>query len=570
LSFGGEWRQEQDNNKLLGGARPLFTFGGLFNFANSTPLFYMINADPRTGGPPAAQRFFRNNNYAFFVQDDWKFKPNLTLNLGLRWEYFGPLTETEGRISNLVLGPNGLSDSRLVVSDQLYPGDKNNFAPRLGFAWSPNSIAGVNTENKLVIRGGAGIAYNRIPTVLFSNSRGNPPFFARYNICCGTSASEFSTPFAGGSILYATGSSNAPFSYPVNPALIVTFNPTTGIPTTQGLAQLEIWGAPADVPTPYVYTYSLEGQYNLPAKLIGTVAYQGSASRKLPRIVNEIFNFTTTNFFASNVFFPTPDTTASYNALIATLGRRFAHGFQFDANYRWAKSIDILSSDEVGAPTNPTYPLDVRQERGPSDYDVRHNFIVSGLWELPIFRNRKDTLGNLLGGWQLSGIGTFHTGFPWTPVIGQCASTRGPSICPARPVAFFGGVGNDTSNEAFITGSNFANCPIRDASGNVIGNRCFDLSAPGIRLPGVGRNSFRGPNYRNIDLSIVKRFGMAGFLGEGTYFEVKTNFFNAFNILNLQPFQFNSISTQIQNPNFGRAEKGLSGRVIEIQGRFNF
>ena len=561
LSFGGEWRQEQDNNNLIGGARPLFTFGGLFNFANSTPLFYQINADPRTGGPPKAQRFFRNNNYAFFAQDDWKVKPNFTLNLGMRWEYFGPLTEKEGRISNLVLGPNGLTDARIVVSDRLYPPDKNNFAPRLGFAWSPNKLIGVNTESKLVIRGGAGIAYNRIPTVLFANSRGNPPFMARYTICCGTN-NEFSTPFADGQILYALGLNNTPFSYPANPALILTFNPTTGIPTnTQaGVKEVEIWGAPAKVATPYVYTYSLEGQYSLPAKLTAIVGYQGSASRKLVRIVNERFEFTNNNFFAKNVFFPTPDTTASFNALLATLSRRFSQGFNFDANYRWSKSIDIVSSEEVGAPTNPTYPLDVRQERGPSDYDVRHSFVASALWELPIFRHRKDAVGNLLGGWQLSGIGTYHTGFPWTPVVGGCASTRGPSLCPGRPVAYFGGAGNDTSNSAFITGSNFTGG----------GARFFSTADPGLRLPGVGRNSFRGPNYRNIDLSLAKQFGLSGLLGEASSFEIKTNFFNAFNLLNLQPFQFNSISTQVQNPNFGRSERGLSGRVIEIQGRLRF
>ncbi len=92
-AFGGELRKEQDNNDLLGGARPLYTFGGLFNFANGTPLFYQIDADPRTGGPPDTQRHFRAHTLAFFAQDDWKYKPNLTINLGLRWEYAGPLRQ---------------------------------------------------------------------------------------------------------------------------------------------------------------------------------------------------------------------------------------------------------------------------------------------------------------------------------------------------------------------------------------------------------------------------------------------------------------------------------------------
>jgi Carboxypeptidase regulatory-like domain/TonB dependent receptor len=565
-AFGGELRKEQDNNDLIGGARPLYTFAGLFNFANNTPLFYQIDADPRTGGPPDTQRYFRSHTLAFFGQDDWKFKPNVTLNLGLRWEYFSPLTEKEGKLSNLVLGSTvatGLTGSSIVRPSKLWPSDWNNFAPRLGFAWSPKKIMGLNfaTEDKLVLRGGFGIAYNRLPDVLFANSRGNPPFMARYSICCGTSAADFSTPFDGGLILYALGANNTPLSYPANTALTLTFN-SAGIPTNTGNGkQVEIWGAPAKVPTPYVYTYSLEGQYSLPAKMTAIVGYQGSASRKLTRLVNERFFFPNDpgNFFASGVFFPTPDTTASYNALLVSLSRRFSKGIAFDANYRWAKSIDIVSSENPTASTNPTFPLDVRQERGPSDYDVRHHFVASGLWELPFFRNRGG-LGKVLGGWELSGIATFHTGFPWTPVIGQCVTTLGPPQCPTRPVSYFGGAGTDTSNDAFITGSNFPGG----------GAKFFDTSAPNGRLPGIGRNSFRGPKYRDVDLTLAKKFGLPRFLGEGSNFEFKANFFNVFNLLNLQPFGFNTDATNVQNSSFGKALGGLSGRVVEIQGRFNF
>jgi hypothetical protein len=171
-----------------------------------------------------------------------------------------------------------------------------------------------------------------------------------------------------------------------------------------------------------------------------------------------------------------------------------------------------------------------------------------------------DLAGKVLGGWELSGIRTFHTGFPWTPVIGQCVSTLGPSQCPTRPAAYSGGAGTSSSNDAFITGSNFPGG----------GAAFFDTSAPNGRLPGIGRNSFRGPKYRSIDVTIAKRFGLPNAFGEAANLEVKANFFNIFNILNLQPFSCNTDSTNVQNPSFGRALAGLSGRVVEIQGRITF
>jgi outer membrane receptor protein involved in Fe transport len=228
LRFGGEFRREFNDNNLNGAARPLYTFASVFNFANDAPLFYQINADPHTGGPANAQRHFRSNSYGFFFQDDWKARPNLTLNLGLRYEYFGVLKEQNNQVANFVFGPGGgLTGSKVQPTSQLYNPDKNNFAPRFGFAYSPRRFG---LEEKLVIRGGAGIAYNRIPEVVFSNTRGNPPFFARYAICCGTAATDFGSPFAGGQILYALGASSSPFSYPPNPALAVGIDPATGAP----------------------------------------------------------------------------------------------------------------------------------------------------------------------------------------------------------------------------------------------------------------------------------------------------------------------------------------------------
>ena len=107
LSFGVEIRKEQNNNNLIGGSRPDYVFDGIWNFVNSAPIFEAVNVDPKTGGFSDAQRYFRTNAYAVFAQDDWKFRPNLTLNLGLRWDYFSPLREKRGRLDNFILGPPG-------------------------------------------------------------------------------------------------------------------------------------------------------------------------------------------------------------------------------------------------------------------------------------------------------------------------------------------------------------------------------------------------------------------------------------------------------------------------------
>jgi len=561
FKFGGEFRKELNNDNLNGGSRPLYTFGGLFNFANDTPLFYQINADPRTGGAADAQRHFRSGGYGLFIQDDWKVRPNLTFNIGLRYEYFDVLKEKDNKVSNFVFGPGGgLVGSKVVPTNSLYNPDRNNFAPRLGFAYSPKYFG---LEQKLVLRGGFGISYNRTEDVVFSNSRGNPPFFSRFAICCGTSSLDFGSPFAGGQILYTLGTSTSPFSYPANPALAVGIDPATGAPLGR---TVEIYGALPNTPTAYVYTYSFEGQYELPWHLVGTLGYQGSSSHKLIRLVNQLFvqPVIPANYFAFAVYIPTPDVNANYNALNARLTRRFAKGFSVDALYRWAKSIDTLSNEGPGAVTNQTFPQDLSEERGPSDFDVRHNLTISGLWDLPFFRDRKDAWGKILGGWQIDGIVTAHTGFPWTPHTGQCVRSANSQnfVCPSRPTQYFGGALDDTSNDAFIRpGGNFP-------GGGLV---YFNPNNPGGLLkPGIGRNTFRGPKYFATDMSLAKRTGLPSFLhlDESAFFEIKANFFNVFNNLNLTNFGF--FSSTVDNPDFGRASGGLAGRVVEFQGRLSF
>ncbi len=574
VKFGGSFRREFNDNNLGGGARPVYSFVGLFNLANDTPIFEGINADPVTGAPADAARKLRSNDTSFFIQDDWKPFPNLTLNLGLRYEYFSPLTDRLGRLTNLQTGTGAqtLTNATLESVESLSDPDKNNFGPRFGFAYSPKfsslfgSSFGERLENKMVIRGGAGIYYNRIPNVVFGNAAGNPPNFARYNICCGTAATDFGSPFAGGQIIYALGSDNSTNGYPVNPVLATGINPATGLPN---VGSVEIYGSPRRVPNAEVYKYSLDLQYELPYQIVTSIGYEGNQSRNLIRLVNQNFLFQANpRIFAA--FFATPDVNASYDGMNLRVERRFANSFQVTANYRFAKSIDQLSNEGPGAVTNQTYPIDNNQERGPSDYDVRHNFNLSGLVVSPFFKNQETLAGKLLGGFELSGILTYHTGFPWTPKIeAGLRGVGGDFFGPVRPVRYLGGVQQNTSNDSFLQPNGYF-------TGG--GGRYFQTNLnPGDPTyqnnpPGIGRNTFRGPNYFNVDMSLAKRFGLPGFgvLGESPSLELRFNFFNIFNTLNLQQFGFFSSGTFVNRTNFGEVDGALAGRVVEFQARFRF
>src|SRR5258706_2734950 len=138
ISFGVDFTAEQDNNNLSGGARPLYSNVRLWNFANDTPIFEAVNVSPQTGKPADAQRYLRSKTYGLYFQDDWKVKANLTLNLGLRYEYYSPLDDSQGHLTNLVRGSDGtLAGASVVSVNRLYNPDRNNNGPRLGFAWSP-------------------------------------------------------------------------------------------------------------------------------------------------------------------------------------------------------------------------------------------------------------------------------------------------------------------------------------------------------------------------------------------------------------------------------------------------
>jgi hypothetical protein len=579
LKFGVDIYKEQNTQTDSGGARPDYVFQNMWDFANDAPFQEFGNFNPTTGVPTSNTGYIRSNIYALFVQDDYKVKPNFTINLGLRWEYFGPLHEKYGNISNAVLGedPNQLTDLSLKLGGDLYTSSKHNFGPQIGFAWSPNTLPltrGHEFQNRLVIRGGFGIGYNRMEDAIMLGTLTNPPLVSFFNFT-GSSASD---------IVYAAPASTHQFSdWPVNPNAVSSFDPTTHLPTA-GESPVSLQGIQNNLPTPYTLRYSLETQYDMGHNWIATVGYQGSQSRHYTREQNLNWQYSPLNPEVNNLDVWTNDVNANYNALLTELQHHFSNTFELDAQYTFSRSMDDGSYDyNIG-----DYPFNRQLEYGPSDYDATHNFKLWGLWSPRIFRGSNGWMEKVVGGWTLSGIWTAHSGFPWTPeynvqVEGSPGGNTcsliypGSGFCTVRPAAYLGGAGTNFSNSTFEKPlGNFPNGPAAYFTPPV-------LSASGIPpAPGIDRNTFRGPRYSSVDFTIAKAFGFPHMpvLGEKAKLDIRANFYNLFNQVNfaalpnqtigtLQVFP-NGTETVIPNQTFGQAQNGLAGRVIELQARFSF
>ena len=320
--------------------------------------------------------------------------------------------------------------------------------------------------------------------------------------------------------------------------------------------------------------FSMEAQYDLGRDWVASLGYQGSQGRKYPRGLNYALFFPQNTNINSATIYQT-DVNSHYNAMLARITHHLSKGLELDVHYRWSKSIDDCSSDQT---CNQTYPFDQRTERGPSDFDVTHSITAFAVWELPIARSRHDWLHTAAGGWKLSPIFTFNSGFPWTPVVGDgCSGNVLLHVCPIRPVAYKGGAGNDTSNSTFQR--QFANFPGGPEKYFTVVDP-FQFAVPPV--PGVGRNSFRGPRYTGFDVSFGKRFTFPKLplFGENTGLEVRADAYDVFNKINLSSFTFNSGSTSLgsfdstgnflPSSTFGQAQGALSGRVIEMYARFSF
>jgi hypothetical protein len=596
MKMGGEFTRLLAEDSPLWSGRPGYTFNNIWDFLNDAPIQESGQFDPQTGIPGAARKDLRSNVIAFFFQDNWKVKSNLTVTAGLRWEYFGPISEIKNKLATVEFGSgaNLFSDMHVRTGGSLFHAQKANFGPQLGFAWSPGGLTGHDFSNRLVIRGGFGIAYNGIAQSNSLDGRFNPPFVLN------------GPNFSGSQVAYIgtfPSDPHSPFGYAPNPAALASFGPDN-LPTT---CCTDLTAFPHNWPTTYDYHYTLGAEYDLGHQWMASAGYQGSETRHLTTHYN-LYNPGAVANLAFNpvvhgVSFYGDDGNAGFNALLLEAKHTFSRSFMFDTQYRLSHAKDPGSNAYAG----PNYQWNLASVYGTSDYDVRHAFKVYGVWSPTIFHGSRSWVEKVAGGWSLSGILNTHSGFPFTPVYGssevlpQCTvpTLNGGNPGPCEPVFNFGpGAGGGSADAgsgnmipAAYSGGfkpNFRSDATIDASSSftpptIVAGTLFDCLFPSPdptlcpsgqqgfgplpTAPGIARNSFRGPGYFDVDATLSKTFGLPSnkILGERAGLEFRINFYNLFNKLNLYNPQ-----TDIINSHFGEAQTALGSRVIEMQARFSF
>ncbi len=566
IRFGGEYTYAKFLDTAPWGAVPTYQFLNLWDFANDAAYSENTDFSPTTGKPSSVTKNLRDGTTAVFVQDDWKVRPTLTINLGLRWEDFAPPTETQGNISNVILGSGDATASGLSIKKggSLYNNVYTNFAPQLGFAWSPKESP---LKRSTVIRGGFGIAYNIEQFAITSNGRFNPPFLNSLTF------GNYSP-----NILYAAGSNIHDInSFPSNPAAIQSFG-SNGLP--EGVTGVGLTGFPQNMPPSVTYRYSLQTQVDLGHNWMGSIGYTGSESRHLTTQLNNLnlFFYPNINPVVGSVDWYANVGNGHYDALLLEAQRRFSNMFSLDFQYSFARGMDTGTQDY----NSDLYPWNRSYSYGPSDFDVTHNVKIWGEFTPKFTKGGHGLVDKVLGGWTISGIVNAHSGFPWTPQ--ECpgnvgygpgtldgVSIPGSGISCIFPQNYSGGATNNTSNAAFET--IFGNFQKNETSVQGGSQAYFTSYNSVLGIPGgptnIHRNMFRGPGYFGNDFQIAKAFGLPNIpvLGENARINLQANLYNAFNVENLQ----NVGGTQtIGGPLFGVSPGGLAGRIVELQARFSF
>jgi Carboxypeptidase regulatory-like domain/TonB dependent receptor len=562
LKFGGGYQHLQINVLQGIATNGFFVFvpfpvvpNAFASFLFGQPIFFLQ-------GRGDFSRGIRGNSLNGYAQDTYRVSSRLTFNLGLRYELPFPYTEIKNRQTLFIPGRQST-----VVPDAptglLYPGDagvpagliptfKKGFAPRIGLAWDPTG------SSKWLVTSAYGIFYEPYYT-----GQGGP----------------LQSPISAPPYLQTEQVNTPNFADPFNG------NPPVNGQFATPLTNLTL---DAKLPLPYAQDWDLNVQRSFGANLLLQVGYVGTKGTKLPRFIEGnpaiyIPGLSTPNnadqrrLYSGCTLADPPSSckfsstgliagiaNSSYNALEASLKKRFSHGFAFLASYAYSKAIDDASSfNMTGSAAKPVAgendlaqnPFDLAAERGPSLFDARHRFVFSYQWSLPFFRESGGIRQGALGGWQLNGIVTAMSGTPFTVFDSTDVSDQGgaPEITgfsANRPNL----VSGQNPNSGPRTTSAWLN---RAAFAQVIP----DPNSPVQQFGNAGRNIGVGPRFSDWDLSVFKNFRVT----ESKNIQFRAEFFNILNHPN-----FRLPDSDISSPTFDTIQAALPPRVIQLALKFLF
>jgi hypothetical protein len=543
--WGGDFRRIELNTETDNNARGSFVFGGTntAQIVNGVPVTntgfdfadFLLGLPQQTSVQFGANNYhFRGNSWDLYAQDEWKLRGNLTLNLGVRYEYVSPFTELNNRIANLILTPgvlnppSGTPAVTPVLPGQSYPDslihpDRNNFAPRVGLAWKP--------FDKTVVRAGYGINYNTGAYQSVAQQLAfQPPF----------DTAETNIQPTAGALTLQNG-------FPTPAAGLITNN----------------FAIDPNYRLGYVQIRNLDIQQQIRPTLIVNLDYTGTKGTDLNNLVAP--NSGLAGIIIPNAQAFTWETSHAYssaNAGSVRIRKRLQKGISIGGTYTFSKSIDDASSigngvavstsggASVGTALVAQNPFDLGAERGLSSFDQRHKFTADYLWELPFGHDKYWLSSNtpwraIFGDWEWSGDWTVASGLPFTPrVLGDFTDlNRGTNGTIRADV-----VPSESSTVA------------SPSIGEWFNTAAFTAPPTG-QYGDARRNSIEGPGSLLFDMAFTKLFP----LGEMRMLEFRASASNVFN----HP-QLGSIDTTVNSPTFGQVLTAGSMRTIQMTARFRF
>jgi hypothetical protein len=536
--FGGDYRRILQSFHAARNAEGTFTFTG-FATAQSVsgvqqPGTGSDLADFLLGLPQQSSvQFgtdnynFRANSFDFFAQDDWRIRANLTLLLGLRYEYQGPFTEAKNQIVNLDVAPGftaavPVEPGETGPFDGVFPGslirpDRNDYAPRLGLAWKPMKLT--------VVRVGYGLNYNLAQyTTVVQNFAFQPPF------------AETAT-----NVATTSGFLNLANAFPSLAPGTVTNN--FAIDPNYRLAYVQLW--------------NVDVQRELRGGIVMNVDYNGSKGTRLDTeraiLIPGSQPFTYESSAGNAVF----------HAGSLRFRKRLAKGIGLGATYIYSKSIDDASSIGGGGVVVAQNPFDIAADRGLSSFDQRHKFTGNWIYDLPFGENRrflqKGFVSHILAGWQWSGNFTVASGLPFTVRVlgGTLDIQRGVSgslranLVPGESAH----VSDPTTKEWFNTA---AFCQPETTTSNSTAT-CVNPSDS--QFGDAGRNTLEGPGQATLAMSLNKTMQIK----EYRSLDLRITANNVFNYVN-----FSSLGTTVNSITFGQVTGAGNMRRVTVQARFRF